>query len=184
MPVVTTYESHISLVNMPTPENATKTEESTQKSPKMAIVTRKDEKSTHSRDIFESKATSGSSVLTTNATSLETRSAAACFMGNNQKTEKSTISTKTTPQTPPPSTSEPTNDVTQAYASPPPPNDAISRPLTIVTSASSSQHSQLPAGITDKKSTQLHALFKLQAPTESPAPASIATNFKMHSETA
>ena len=112
----------------------------------------------------------------------ETRSTTTNFTPKHQKVEISPIPHKTTPKTTTPSTSEPINDITRVYASATNPNDAFLQPPTISTSASSSQHTQLPADITEKKSALLRAVFASQQPTGSPAPTYIVTSQEMRSE--
>jgi hypothetical protein len=78
-------------------------------------------------------------------TALETRPTTSIFSQKQPKTEKSSISTQTTPQPPSTSTTEPTNEVTRAYTSSPTPNDVILQHSAPPTSASSSS-TPYPAG--------------------------------------
>ena len=96
------------------------------------------------------------------------RSRMAGFTPKAEKLEKSPFSTQNTPTNPSPTIFEPTNNVTEVYASTTTPNDAIFRPPTLSTDASSPQDSELSASPGHEKSVPLHAVFKSQLPTGSP----------------
>jgi hypothetical protein len=103
---------------------------------------------------------------------LETRSEPADFIQNHQKTENLNTS-PFFPKHPPtlyPSIVEHTNDETEAYASPPMPNDIPLSPSTLSTSASSPKDSHSPAVTTYQKSELLGADFETQSPPGSLAP--------------
>jgi hypothetical protein len=109
---------------------------------------------------------------------IKMRPETAGFTKNRQNIEISPNFTKTTPKTLAPSIVGPTDDITEVYASILTPNDAISSPITLATSASSSQYSQLPAGIRDEKSALLRAVFELQGISTSPAPTTVVMAFE------
>jgi hypothetical protein len=113
---------------------------------------------------------------------LETRFTAPGFSPKVEKVEISAISTKTTHQNPTLSISELSNDVAQAYASPPAHNDAILRSPMSAASASSSQLSQLSASTGHEKCALLGAVFESQQPTESLVHSTIVSALKTRSE--
>jgi hypothetical protein len=108
----------------------------------------------------------------------------AGFTQKTEKLEKSPISIQNTPITPSPTIFEPTNDVTEVYASPTTPNDAIFHPQTLPTCASSSQDLQALPNTGHEKRAYLHAVFESQLPTRSLALTTIISDFKTRSETA
>ena len=109
---------------------------------------------------------------------LETRSTVAAFTQKLENIEISPIIIKTALKTPSVSVIELENDATRVSASPPNPNDAVLRPPTPFTSASSSW---LPA-TGDEKRVLLRAVFETQQPTESQEPTTTFTALKSRSE--
>jgi hypothetical protein len=93
-------------------------------------------------DIFSSQAPSFTfsdpTALSSTITTLETRPKMADFTQKHENVKKSPIYTKTMHKTSTPSVIEPTNNATRVYASPLTSNDAVLRPTTSFTSASSS----------------------------------------------
>jgi hypothetical protein len=118
--------------------------------------------------------------LSTTTTALKNRPPMPDFTQKHENFENSPISSQTTPKTPALNIVEPTNDTTRVYASPLTSNDAVLRPTTSFTSASSSH---LPV-TRDQRSALLRAVFELKPPTESPAPTAVVTVFKTRPESA
>ena len=119
--------------------------------------------------------------LSTGIKALETRSKMVNFAQKPENTENTPISSQTTSKITTPGTVGPINDVTQAYATLPTPNDAFFQPPTSSISASSSPTQHLTGNL---KSALLCAVFESKPPTGFLAPTSIITTIKSRLESA
>ena len=105
----------------------------------------------------------------------ESRSKLAGFAQNHQIFENTSIFSPKTPISLSPGILEPTNDVTQVYASQLTQNNTVPRLLTVSTAASSLEDSRLTVVTKHPKSTFLHADFESQPHAGSPASISIVS---------
>jgi hypothetical protein len=111
----------------------------------------------------------------------ESRSKLAGFGHNHQKIEKSLIFTQNPPISLPPSVLGPANDVTRVHASQTTPNEAVLRPSTLFTGASSPEDSHPLAVTKHPKNERFGADFESQPSTEHLAPTCIVTGLKTRS---
>jgi hypothetical protein len=139
------------------------------------------ENSSYNTSPTSSATFSDSTTPLTTITALETQPVTAGFTKKHQKVKKTSISSQTTPEIPPPSIVEHTDDVTQVHMSLLTPNNVVSQPPTPTTTASTSQP---PAVTGHEKSALLRAVFESQAPMGSPAPTTIVTALETRSATA
>ena len=122
-----------------------------------------------------SPASSNLTTPSTITTAPQTQSKSTDVTKKHENDKKSPVITKITSKILTPSIVEPTNDVTQVYASQPTQNDAVPSPLTLCTGTSSAEDPQPPAVTIHPKSYQSRADFESRPSTESPAPTPIVT---------
>ena len=127
---------------------------------------------------------SDSTTLSTTTTAPQKYSEVAVFSQKLENIEIPPFITKTAPETPSLSITEPINDVTQVHASPNIHNGAVLEQITVSTGASSLQDPEPPPSTGHGKCTLMCAVFESQAPMEFPVHTSIITSFETRPATA